>query len=190
MKKKLLSIIMGSFMALQIVACGSAEAASAEGLKVEKVAEAAKETADATETPQETEKASETATEAAVETQNAQADDATKNQASDFAGQYYAGDGNLSITRQDDGSYLIEVWWGINAAQHGEWVMHGTFDGVDTITYSDCVKHEITFNENGDVESDETIYSDGTGSIKIVNDNTIMWNDDAEHVADDVEMTR
>ncbi len=168
MKKKFLSIVMVSFMALQIVACGEADVASAEVPETEKVAE--------------------TDTAEIVETQIPQSADQA--QAADFEGQYYAGDGNLSILKQEDGGYLIEVWWGINAAQHGEWVMHGKYDGTDTITYSDCVKHEYTLNENGEVDTDETIYSDGTGSIKIVDTSTIMWTDDMEHIADDVPITR
>lgn len=192
MKKKLLSIIMVSFVALQVVACGSADVASAEGLKVEELGEVAQEPLNSTETEvaKEPENATETETVATNETQETQTETATQSQASDFVGQYYVGDGNLSIAQQEDGKFLIEVWWGINAAQHGEWVMHGTYDGVDTITYSDCVKHEYTLNDNGEVDTDETIYTDGTGNIKIVNNSTIMWNDDMEHVADDVEMTR
>ena len=171
MKKKLLSIIMVSFVALQVVACGEADVASAEENAV--VETQTSEAPQTTETSQTTE-ATETA----------------ESQTPDFEGQYYAGDGNLSILKQEDGSYLIEVWWGINAAQHGEWVMHGKFDGADTITYSDCVKHEYTLNENGEVDADETIYEAGTGSIKIVDASTIMWNDEMEHIADDVPMTR
>ena len=178
MKRKLLSIIMVSFVALQVVACGDADVAGAEVPVME--------TIDAAEVAPQTEETPEA--EAAPEAEQAQAPAA--DQASDFEGQYYAGDGNLSILKQEDGSYLIEVWWGINAAQHGEWVMHGQYDGTDTITYSDCVKHELTLNESGEVDADDTIYEAGTGSIKIVDASTIMWNDDMEHIADDVPMTR
>ncbi|WP_155838545.1 hypothetical protein [Butyrivibrio proteoclasticus] len=192
MKKRLLSIIMISSIALQVVACGAAETASAEGLKVEKVVETevTQETENAAVAVQETEKPAEAATDASIEAQAEQATDDTQKQTSDFEGQYYAGKGNLSITKQEDGSFLIEVWWGISAAQHGEWVMHGKYDGADTITYNDCVKHEYTLKDNGEVDTDETIYTDGTGSIKIVDSNTIMWTDDMEHVADDTPMTR
>ena len=189
MKKRLLCIIMVSFMTLQAVACGSADVASAEGLQVEKVSEAEESNDKAVEAEvvQQDENASEAETVAAVETQT---ENTTHNQVLDFSGQYYAGKGNLSITKQEDDNFLIEVWWQTNAAQHGEWVMHGKFDGVDTITYSDCVKHEYTLNDNGEIDVDETVYTDGTGNIKIVDDSTIMWNDDMEHIADEVEMTR
>ncbi len=69
--------------------------------------------------------------------------------------------------------------------------MTGTYDeSAGQITYSGCVKHDITFNENGDVESDITAYTDGTGNIKIVDGSTIVWTDDQDHIADDVQMTR
>ncbi|MBR6316242.1 MAG: hypothetical protein IKR58_04485 [Lachnospiraceae bacterium] len=55
---------------------------------------------------------------------------------------------------------------------------------------SDCEKHDYTLNEDGEVEKDETAYSDGTGSIKIINENSITWIDDQDHIADDLEMTR
>ena len=184
MKNRLLSIILISFMAFQVVACGTAGVAGKEGMEAEKAVEA--------EAAQETEKTAEAETDAdtTAEVQAPQATDATQNQIYDFEGQYYVGKGNLSITQQEDGSFLIEVWWGGNAAQHGEWVMHGKYDGADMITYNDCVKHEYTLNENGEVDLDETVYTDGTGYIKIVDKNTIMWIDDEEHIADDVQMTR
>ncbi len=112
-------------------------------------------------------------------------------QATGFEGQYYAGRGNLSILGHDDGTYRIEVWWGSSAAEHSEWTMNGTYDeSTGTITYSDCEKHDYTLNEDGEVESDVTAYTNGTGNIKIVNDSTIIWTDDQDHIADDVEMTR
>ncbi len=108
-----------------------------------------------------------------------------------FEGQYYAGRGNLSITGQGSNEYLIEVWWGSSAAEHSEWVMHGQYDeSTATITYSDCEKHDYTLKEDGEIESDVTAYTDGKGSIKIVDDSTIIWTDEEDHIADDVPMTR
>ena len=109
MKKRLLCIIMVSFMALQAVACGSADVASAEGLQVEKVSEAEESNDKAVEAEvvQQDENASEAETVAAVETQT---ENTTQNQVLDFSGQYYAGKGNLSITKQEDDNFLIEVW--------------------------------------------------------------------------------
>ena len=186
MKKRLLSIIMVSAMALQVVACGAADVASAEGVEVEAVTDAEAGAAEAALAEFE----AANGTQEIVETETPLTADATQSQTYDFEGQYYVGKGNLSITQQESGDFLIEVWWGDSAATHGEWVMHGKFDGVDTITYSDCEKHEYTLKDNGEVDTDETVYTNGTGSIKIVDANTIMWNDDMEHIADEVQMTR
>ena len=118
-------------------------------------------------------------------------DENAENPVAKYAGQYYVGKGNLSISPEGADGAMIEVWWGSSAAEHSEWVMHGTFDeSTMTITYSDCEKHDYTLNEDGEVEKDETAYSDGTGSIKINNENSITWIDDQDHIADDLEMTR
>ena len=181
MKNRLISILMLSALSFQLAACGSAQTASAEGVDFEAVAEAPAEATEAANT----EGAEAAATEAPAETEPVQAQDLG------FTGQYYAGKGNLSITQQEDGNFLVEVWWPDSAATHGEWVMHGEYDeSAKVIIYSDCVKHEFTLKDNGEVDTDETVYTNGTGSIQIVDENTILWNDDQEHVADDAPMTR
>ena len=182
MKRKVFSIIMVSALAFQIVACGSAEVANAEGAAFETV-----EAAEVEETAEEEEVAE---AEAATQVEEA-AETSKENAAQNFEGQYYAGKGNLSITGKGDGNYLIEVWWPSSAAEHSEWVMNAKYDeATGTLTYNDCVKHDYTLNENGEVDTDVTAYTDGTGSIVIVDGSTIKWNDDQDHIADDVEMTR
>ncbi|MBQ7614779.1 MAG: hypothetical protein IJU77_07005 [Butyrivibrio sp.] len=188
MKKRLVSIIMMSVFACQLVACGAGGAAKAEGVQFEAVAEGQETTAQGQETGSQGQ-AAETAGNAAEDTQEAAQEN--DSQAVDFEGHYYAGKGDLSITNMGDGNCLIVVSWGNSAAEHSEWGMSGIYDeSAKTITYSDCVKHDITFNENGEVENDVTVYTDGTGNIKIVDGSTIIWTDDKEHIADDVPMTR
>ena len=198
MKKKLVSILVMSAMAIQLVACGSADVAKVEGAEFETVAEV-QATEPQTAEVQETEAAPEApATEAAPAAEETPVTDAMVDEPEeivisgyDFEGQYYAGKGNLSITYEGNDEFLIEVWWGIDAASHGEWVMTATYDpGIRTLSYKDCVKHEYTLKDNGEVDTDETVYTDGTGTIKIVDYNTILWTDDKEHIADDVPMTR
>ncbi|MBR4759958.1 MAG: hypothetical protein IK078_07415 [Lachnospiraceae bacterium] len=118
-------------------------------------------------------------------------DENAENPVAEYAGQYYIGKGNLSISPEGTDGALIEVWWGSSAAEHSEWVMHGTFDeSTMTITYSDCEKHDFTLNEDGEVEKDETAYTDGTGSVKINDNGSVTWTDDQDHIADDLEMTK
>ena len=171
MKNKLISSIALITLAFQLVACGSTDSA-----------QAAEPSEPAFEAVSETESVKEEETNVAEVSQTE-----TKN----FVGQYYAGRGNLSILEGDADDYLIEVWWGSSAAEHSEWVMHGKYDeSTNTITYSDCERHDITVNESGEVEIDDTAYTNGTGSIKINADDSITWIDDQDHLADDLPMTK
>ena len=161
MKNKLVCAMLVSAMALQIVACGAGDVAKAEVVKASEI------------------------TEDACEGEEIKID------SYDFEGQYYAGKGNLSITYEGDDSFLIEVWWPNNAAEHSEWTMNATYDpATKTLSYRDCVKHDFTLKDNGEVDTDVTAYTDGTGSIVIVDNSTIMWNDDVDHIADEVSLTR
>ena len=209
MKNKVVSIIIMASLALQVVACGASDTAKAGALEFESIAETQENNgqgADIQESAAVTEAVSESTSaqaeaNAASSQENAASEAKTsEEQASesgsqiqryDFEGQYYAGKGNLSITQEEGGVFLIEVWWRSSADQHSEWVMTGTYDeGSNRITYSDCVKHDFTSKENGEVGTDVTAYTDGTGSIQIVDGSTVVWTDDQDHIADDVELTR
>ena len=194
MKNKFLSTIIMTSLALQLVACGAKDTGAAETELMEAQTEAMAET-------EQMEVEAEVAASENVEetTENATIENSAEEltveegqrQVQPFEGQYYAGRGNLSITGHDDGEYLIEVWWGSSASENSQWVMHGKYDeSTGTITYSDCVKEDFVLGDNGEPTSDEIAYTDCTGSIKIVDDSTIMWTDDQDHIADDVPMTR
>ena len=194
MKNKFVSIIIMAVLALQVVACGASDTAKAGALEFESIAETREDDgqgADLQEPVAVTESEAESTNTEPEANEEANAEDDSQIQRYDFEGQYYAGRGNLSITQEADGSFLIEVWWGNRASEHSEWVMTGTYDeGANRITYSDCVKHDYTLKENGEVDTDVTAYTDGTGNIQIVDGSTIVWTDDQDHIADDVELTR
>nr|WP_297709076.1 hypothetical protein [uncultured Butyrivibrio sp.] len=194
MKNKFVSIIIMAVLALQVVACGASDTAKAGALEFESIAETREDDgqgADLQEPVAVTESEAESTNTEPEANEEANAEDDSQIQRYDFEGQYYAGRGNLSITQEADGSFLIEVWWGSSASEHSEWVMTGTYDeGANRITYSDCVKHDYTLKENGEVDTDVTAYTDGTGNIQIVDGSTIVWTDDQDHIADDVELTR
>ncbi len=209
MKNKFVSIIIMAVLALQVVACGASDTAKAGALEFESIAEtreddgqgaALQEPVAVTEAAPESTSAQAEANAASSQENAASEAKTSEEQASesssqiqryDFEGQYYAGRGNLSITQEADGSFLIEVWWRSSASEHSEWVMTGTYDeGANRITYSDCVKHDYTLKENAEVDTDVTAYTDGTGNIQIIDGSTIVWTDDQDHIADDVELTR
>lgn len=62
------------------------------------------------------------------------------------------------------------------------WTMTGEFD-VDsmTISYSDCVKNDVTVDANGNEVSSETLYENGKGKFVIdEEEQTITWTDENE----------
>ena len=194
MKKRLVSIMMVSALALQIAACGVDEAANAEGVVYETITQSDTTQENSTEIQVSEASVEESVTEAgeASETfEDAHEGEEIKIDSYDFEGQYYAGKGNLSITYKGDDSFLIEVWWPNNAAEHSEWTMYATYDPASkTLSYRDAVKHDYTLKDNGEVDTDVTAYTDGTGSIVIVDYNTIKWNDDVDHIADEISLER
>ena len=75
--------------------------------------------------------------------------------------------------------------WGSSAWEHSEWTLTGSFDmDTLTITYEDCVRKDLVFDEDGNLTSETEVYTDGTGTIVFADDGTLTWNDEKEHQAD------
>ena len=68
--------------------------------------------------------------------------------------------------------------------------MSGNFDEDGTyVYYSDCVKTNYTYGDDGELVSKETVYRGGKGSL-IFKGNTMTWEDQAEHIADGMTFTK
>ena len=83
----------------------------------------------------------------------------------------------------------ISVTWGSSAAEHSEWTMSGEFDEESlTVTYSDCTRKDVVFNEGGSIKSETVGYENGKGKIIFSEDGglSLTWQDDTEHAADDM----
>ena len=65
--------------------------------------------------------------------------------------------------------------------------MSGTFD-PETLQfeYHDCIKTEYVYEENGDVKSQEEIYTGGHGFMQFTDGEelSLTWQEDQEHAAD------
>ena len=198
MRNRIVATIVFASLALQLTACGAAESTAEPEAAIEREQkeiieeETSAENADVAEDATSEETAATEVIEPEEEPLSSTFEDEDiQEKRMPFEGQYYAGRGNLSITGKGSDGYLIEVWWGSSASEHSQWVMYGDYDeATNTITYSDCERHDFTLQDNGEVDTDITAYTDGTGSIQIVDDSSIIWIDDQDHVADDITMTR
>lgn len=99
----------------------------------------------------------------------------------DFAGEYQSGRCGISIIDEGDNNAKIEVHWGSSATESTDWRMSGVFD-PDTmrINYTDAVKTNSVFDENGTQTEATEEYNDGYGRIQFYGDGTLAWQDEKE----------
>ncbi|MBQ6496912.1 MAG: hypothetical protein IJI74_07075 [Firmicutes bacterium] len=85
-----------------------------------------------------------------------------------------AGEGNLA---------MITVTWGGSAFESAQWTMSGDLDtDALTVKYSDCVKTNVVYDDDGNVTSEKVEYENGTGTITFSDGEnlTLTWDDDQE----------
>ena len=123
----------------------------------------------------------------AVETEPAAADDG-QNPIMNFVGTYASGRASILVEADGADGAKLTVTWGSSAWEHSEWVMSGKFD-PDTLTieYSDCVRKDVEFAEDGSIKSETVVYENGFGTVHFdADDGSLRWKDDEEHMADDM----
>ena len=132
----------------------------------------------ASEAPAET-SAAETAS---AETAAPEAEDMT----AQFEGTYVepvAGRGTIAITAVSGDTADVVVDWPNSAADRNHWEMTASYDSeTGSLVYSDCTLTNQKFDSDGK-ETDETVYTDGTGSFKL-DGSQLLWYDDQNESVD------
>lgn len=107
-----------------------------------------------------------------------------------YVGNYQCDRATIFISAEDSGNAASAVvTWGSSATENSSWMMTGTFDSDSLqFEYHDCVRTNYVYKDNGDVESQEEVYTGGHGFMTFYDDEklTLAWQDDQEHVADDM----
>ena len=106
-------------------------------------------------------------------------DEDGQNPVMNFIGPYSADRCTVTVAANGMEGAAVSVSWGQSASETVEYSMTGSFD-VDTleITYSDCEKKLVTYDENGDVVSEKVEFTDGAGVIRFNDDGTLTWQDE------------
>lgn len=134
--------------------------------------------------------AEEAAQPAKEETTAAEAEDG-QNPVMNVIGDYASGRASIHIDAGEGHAASASVSWSSSAAEHSEWTMSGTFNSdTHTFEYTGCTKKNFVYAEDGSVESEETVYTDGTGRMVFSEDPlSLTWEDDKENAADGMTFT-
>ena len=89
-----------------------------------------------------------------------------QNPVMNFVGPYACDRANMLVECSGQSGASIAITWGSSAAENSVWTIVGDFDpDTLTATYSDAVKTNYVYNNDGSVKSEEVEYSDGSGRI-------------------------
>ena len=116
--------------------------------------------------------------------------DEGQNPIMNYVGNYVCGRACILIGASDDKNGVNAiVTWSSSAAENSTWVMSGTFD-PETLQfeYHDCVKTDYVYSEDGEVASQEEVFTGGHGFMTFAEGDplTLTWQEDQEHAADDM----
>ncbi|MCR4607137.1 MAG: hypothetical protein K5771_05390 [Oscillospiraceae bacterium] len=113
-----------------------------------------------------------------------------QNPVMNFVGPYVCDRANVLIEADGAHGAKASVTWSSSATELSEWSMSGIFD-EETLSfkYSNGIKTNYVYGEDGFVTSTETVYKDGSGTFAFTVDGILSWVDDTEHAADGMLFT-
>ena len=105
-----------------------------------------------------------------------------------YEGTYYGDRCCVKLSAGEGNKVNIKASWGGSYNECSEWTMAGIFDGAsNTVTYSDCVKKDVKYSSETEVEKEDIIYTDGTGTLKFdASGETFTWDDRKENCAENL----
>ena len=109
-----------------------------------------------------------------------------QNPVMNFVGEYQCGRAGAMVECGEGSSAIIHIHWSGSAWEYAQWVIVGELDTETlTIRYTDCIKTIVTMNDQGLIDTEETVYEDGTGTIVFNEDGTFTWHEDQSEYDED-----
>lgn len=96
---------------------------------------------------------------------------------------------SLEISQLEDEQYQILVSWSSSATENTEWRMTGRINNVNDLEYMDGSKVNLTYDDDGNVVNEETVYSDAEGWFSL-SEGKLRWIDFKEEAASDCSFVR
>ncbi|MBR3059741.1 MAG: M15 family metallopeptidase [Oscillospiraceae bacterium] len=108
-----------------------------------------------------------------------------------LAGDYQCGRAHAQVTSFGEGRAFIVVEWGSSAWELTRWILVGELDTeTGTIRYTDGTKSNLTYDDSGEATEEETVYTDGTGTVVFNGDGTFTWHEDQSGNGEDMVFER
>ena len=158
----------------------------------QKATQTATEKATKKATKKATQKSTKKATQKTTEKATQKTTEATGSPVQRFQGRYGSDRCTVDVKGVANNTVEIHIYWASSAWEHSEWTMSGNFDEDSKgfyVYYSDGVRKDYKFNDDGEQESVETVYTGGKGAFRF-NGNKMTWDDHAEHIADGMVFTK
>ena len=111
---------------------------------------------------------------------------ATATEGFPYSGMYYGDRCCMILEAEGQNKVKIKASWGGSATECSEWTMTGDYDKeTNMITYTDGVMKNVKYSDANTVEKEETVYTDGTGTLifNTTGDN-FTWTDKKENAAE------
>ena len=110
-----------------------------------------------------------------------------QNPVMNFVGEYQCDRAHATVQCFGNDEALITIEWAGSAAELARWDITGRLDPETlTIEYTGCTKSHVVYNENGDVESQEPEYEDGSGTIVFNDYGSFTWHEDQSETGEDM----
>ncbi len=114
-----------------------------------------------------------------------------QNPVMNFIGEYQSGRAHALVECFGNEDAWITIEWGSSAWELARWDIVGRLDTeTRTIAYSGVTKSIVTYDDSGEVVSQEPEYEDGTGTITFNDDGTFTWHEDQSAYGTDMVFQR
>ncbi|MGN0621283.1 MAG: hypothetical protein ACI4I9_05400 [Porcipelethomonas sp.] len=108
-----------------------------------------------------------------------------------YVGTWGCGRATLTVSENDDGTYLGIIDWADSAFAYVEWVYTLTYDteSQSMVCNGSATKTYYTYENENSLPLSDVMYTDGSGSFYAEND-ILIWNDEEENCGEDMEFVR
>ena len=114
-------------------------------------------------------------------------DPAWQNPVMNFIGEYQSGRARARVECQGNDEARITVEWASSASELTRWLLAGKLDTETlTVAYEGANKANLVYDENGEVQSAENVYEDGSGTVVFHADGSFTWHEDQAEGRDDM----